>query len=60
MRYRHRITTRVNRETKAQLRNICSVTGLKESEFVRLSITTYLREASGIIISGEEDNVSDD
>lgn len=55
MRNTHRISARVNRETKAQLKNICSVTKLRESEFIRLSVTAYLREAYGIIIGEEKD-----
>lgn len=54
MRNIHRVSVRVNRETKAQLREICSVTRLTESEFVRLSIAAYLREAYGIILADRE------
>lgn len=56
MRNTHRISARVNRETKAQLKNICSVTKLRESEFIRLSVTAYLREAYGIIIGEGKDD----
>lgn len=54
MRNVHRLSVRVNRETKAQLREICSVTKLTESEFIRQSIAAYLREAYGIILAAKE------